>query len=449
LLFSWRLGGFARNFFFPMRVDHKLSPYAVVFAESGYNRYSLAVLTGVLETDERFTDLDLYFVKTPHLADHVVTLAKRYQKLVVAFSFHTANIIEIGKTIGGLRDRLEQNAIENVLFIAGGPHPSGDPVGTLRLGFDVVVIGEGEVTFPNLLERYFTEKPYADIKGLGFLDADGQYHFTGHPELIDFSDFPPFAFKHRRFCPIEISRGCPWGCQFCQTSFFMGGRMRHRSLDSMMKYTELMKSLGLRVMRFISPASFAYGSPNGRTVNLDALETMLKAISTLYKKQQIFLGSFPSEVRPEQVSPEALGLIRTYCANRKIFIGAQSGSEALLEALHRGHGVAEVIHSVELTFAAGLTAHVDFIFGLPGETSKDREATLALMQRLTRMGARIHSHAFMPLVGTPLAQSQPGMVDPEIRQFLFRLQGNRLGHGRWKQQERIAQATTAFLARQQ
>jgi B12-binding domain/radical SAM domain protein len=309
------------------------------------------------------------------------------------------------------------------------------------------VIGEGEVTFPNLLERYFTEKPYADIKGLGLLDADGQYHFTGHPEQIDFSNFPPFAFKHRRFCPIEISRGCPWGCQFCQTSFFMGGRMRHRSLDSMMKYTELMKSLGLRVMRFISPASFAYGSPDGRTVNLDALETMLKAVSTLYKKQQIFLGSFPSEVRPEQVSKEALGLIRTYCANQHIVIGAQSGSEALLEALHRGHGVAEVIRAVELTFVAGLTAHVDFIFGLPGETPKDREATLALMQRLTRMYARIHSHTFMPLVGTPLAQSQPGVVDPEIRQFLFRLQGNRQGHGRWKRQERIAQATTAFLAR--
>ena len=101
---------------FSMNVDHKVSPYAVIFVESGYNRYSLAVLTGILETDERFTDLDLHFVKTPHLADHVATLAQRYQKLVVAFSFHTANIIEPGKTISGLRDRLEQNTIENVLL---------------------------------------------------------------------------------------------------------------------------------------------------------------------------------------------------------------------------------------------------------------------------------------------------------------------------------------------
>jgi hypothetical protein len=111
-----------------------MSHHAVIFVESGYNRYSLAVLTGILETDERFTDLDLYFVKTPHLADYVVTLANRYQTLVVAFSFHTANIIEMGKTISGLRDQLEQNSVEHALLIAGGPHPSGDPFGTLQLG---------------------------------------------------------------------------------------------------------------------------------------------------------------------------------------------------------------------------------------------------------------------------------------------------------------------------
>ena len=436
-----------------------MSPYAVVFVEGNYNRYSLAVLTGVLEADERFQDLDLHFLKsqqrTPsgkpintHFYEHILALANRYQKLVVALSFHTANIIEIGATLGGLRDCLDQHQIEHVLLIAGGSHPSGDPFGTLQLGVDVVVVGEGEVTFPNLLERYLTDKPYTDIKGLGFCDADGRYHLTGCPDLIDLSDFPPYAVKHKRFCPIEISRGCPWGCTFCLTSFFMGGRMRHRSLASIVNHAEFGKRIGLRILRFISPASFAYGSPDGRTVNLDALETLLRTVSAMYGKDQVYLGSFPSEIRPEQVLPETLALIRTYCANQNIVIGAQSGSDSLLHAVHRGHGVAEVLRATELTLAAGLIANVDFIFGIPGETQQDRAATLALMQRLIKMGARLHGHTFMPLVGTPLSQNQPGVVDQATRQFLESLRGKRLEHGRWKKQERLARATTAFLARQ-
>lgn len=426
----------------------KIAPYAVIFVAGLYNRYSLAVLSGALEADARLPAVDLHFLKHPHLAEQAAALAKRYQKVALAWSFHTANVIEISGLIGEVRACLAQDRLTNVLFVAGGAHPSGAPASALQLGLDVVVVGEGEVTFPNLLARYFADEAYTDLKGLSFYDAAGRVQFTGPADPVDLSDFPPFAFKHKRFCPIEISRGCPWGCQFCQTSFFMGGRMRHRSLDNLVKYGELARSIGLRILRFITPASFAYGSPDGRTVNLAALERLLRTAAAMYGKAHVYLGSFPSEVRPEQVSAETLALVRTYCANENIVIGAQSGSETLLQALHRGHGVAEVIRAVELTRAAGLTPHVDFMFGIPGETPRDREQTLALIERLVNLGARIHSHAFMPLVGTPFAQSQPGVIEPATRQFLFRLQGNRSGHGRWKQHERIAQATTAFLAGQ-
>ncbi len=228
-------------------------------------------------------------------------------------------------------------------------------------------------------------------------------------------------------------------------SFLMGGHMRHRSIDSIVHYAELGKRIGLRILRFISPSAFAYGSIDGCTVNFDTLEAMLKAVSVIYGKTQVYLGSFPSEVRPDQVTSETLAFVKTYCANQNLVIGAQSGSEILLQVLHRGHGVAEIIRATELTLAAGLTPNVDFIFGLPGETQKDREATLALMQRLTNLGARIHGHTFMPLVGTPLSESNPGRVDEQTRRFLERLQGKRLEHGRWKHQEFLARATVAFI----
>ncbi len=429
---------------------------ALVFIEYSYNRYSLAVLTGVLEEDERFGELDIHFVKarkrTAHneavnsdLERNIFELTRKYVRLVVAFSFHTPNVIAMGHTIVSLRKRLEQNKQDHILIIAGGPHPSGDPVGTLKMGAHVVVIGEGEVALPNLLEAYFTDQSYQTIKGLAFFDSNGKYCFTGKPKPIDLSDYPPFAVKHKRFAPIEIGRGCPWACKFCQTPFLMGGRMRYRSLESIIKYAKLAKESGYRDLRFITPVAFAYGSVDGRTVNLEVLEELLQATEKLFGKEHVYFGSFPSEVRPESISPETLGLVKRYCANDNIIIGAQSGSERMLKSIHRGHGVVEVIQATKLILEFGFKANVDFIFGMPGEDKDDIAATISLMKELTQMGARVHSHTFMPLVGTPLSQASPGLVDEDTRAVLEILQGQGHAYGHWKDQETIASETTNFL----
>lgn len=433
-----------------------MSDHAVVFIECNYNRYSLAVLTGILEEDERFEHLDFHFLKFTkraksghsnalQLAEQTAELAKRYQKLAVAFSFHTANVLDMGALIRDMRHKLVANYSEHALFIAGGPHPSGDPEGTLRLGIDVVVIGEGEATFPHLLDTYFHAHDYQAIPGIAFLRDDGCYQANARPAPVHLSDFPPFALRHKRFCPMEISRGCPWGCYYCQTSFLMGDYMRHRSLESVVAYAERAKRLRCNLLRFITPNAFAYGADDGRSMNLEALEAMLQAVAQIYGKDHVYLGSFPSEVRPEHVSATSIALIKTYCANDNLIIGAQSGSDRLLEAIHRGHGVAEILQATQLTLNAGLLPNVDLIFGLPGETQQDREATLQLIARLIAMGARIHSHVFMPLSGTPLFRSKPGFIDVHTRQVIEQLRGKQLEHGKWKQHERIARETADFL----
>ncbi len=442
-----------------------MSDYAVAFVECDYNRYSLAVLTGILEEDERFENLDLHFLtfkkktrskhsNAAYIAEQAAELAKRYRKLALAFSFHTANVIEIKELVGTIRHKLAEvntpdilvrNRSQDILYVAGGPHPSGDPEGTLQLGFDLVLIGEGEITFPRLLNAYFSHSDYHLVQGVAFWKGDGCYQANERPLPVDLSDFPPFALRHKRFCPLEISRGCPWGCYYCQTPFLMGHCMRHRSLESVVAYAERAKGLRCHLLRFITPNAFAYGSVDGRSVNFEALEALLKAVAEIYGKEQVYLGSFPSEVRPEHISIETLELVKIYCANDNLVIGAQSGSDRLLEAIHRGHGVTEILRATELTLNAGLIPNVDLIFGLPGETSRDREATRHLITRLIAMGARIHSHAFMPLAGTPFFRSKPGSVDARTREMIEQLRGKRLEHGNWKQHECIAQETADFL----
>jgi radical SAM superfamily enzyme YgiQ (UPF0313 family) len=173
-------------------------------------------------------------------------------------------------------------------------------------------------------------------------------------------------------------------------------------------------------------------------VNLDAIEHLLREMATLVGKERVYFGSFPSEVGPETVTPEAVALVQRYCGNDNLIFGAQTGSERLLRSLRRNHTVADVYHATEVIVAGGLTPVVDVIFGLPGEGAEDVAATLRMMEVLVEMGAVLHTHTFMPLPGTPLENAPPGRVDPALHPLLDRLasQGHQIGQ--WRKQEEIA-----------
>jgi radical SAM superfamily enzyme YgiQ (UPF0313 family) len=89
---------------------------------------------------------------------------------------------------------------------------------------------------------------------------------------------------------------------------------------------------------------------------------------------------------------------------------------------------------VRLSLAAGFLPNVDLLFGLPGETADDRRASLALAEELTALGARIHSHAFMPLPGTPLRDAEPSPIEPETALAMARMESRGAMYGQWRQQ---------------
>jgi B12-binding domain/radical SAM domain protein len=199
-----------------------------------------------------------------------------------------------------------------------------------------------------------------------------------------------------------------------------------------------MKTNGMRDYRFISPTSLSYGSYD-ESVNLSAIEALLSAIrKTVGKQGRIFFGSFPSEVRPEHVSEESLALLKQYIDNDNLIIGGQSGSDQVLQTSRRGHDVHSIIRAVELSVQAGFTPNVDFLFGLPGETPADVNATLQLAEKLTLLGAKIHNHTFMPLPGTPFSQQAPGDIDQNTQRQLVLLTSQGKAYGKWQQQMEIA-----------
>jgi len=293
------------------------------------------------------------------------------------------------------------SATVDAVYIAGGPHPSALPEEVLE-HFDYVVIGEGEETLPELLQAIKEGSDPASVKGIAY-KLRGRAIFTEKRPPVDLDAYPPFS---KILAPLEISRGCPWGCTYCQTPRLFGTCMRHRSIPVIAKY-----ALRHRDIRFTSPNSLAYGS-DGRAPRLEKVEALLKVLAE--QKKPIYFGTFPSEVRPEFVSAAALELIVKYCANKSLSLGGQSGSPAVLRSIGRGHGPAEIREACELAMDYGLVPQVDLIFGLPMEQEEDQRLTLDLVRWIAARGGKVRAHRFMPLPGTPLAKARPAPLAPDV-----------------------------------
>ncbi len=231
----------------------------------------------------------------------------------------------------------------------------------------------------------------------------GKILVNRHPDFIDMDDFPPFSKKLKKYGPLEITRGCFFGCKYCQTPYFMGKRVRHREINIILKWVEEMFKNGMKDIRFITPNAFSYGSYNKRKINKSAVYELLSSIRNIIKKQgRIFFGSFPSEGKPDYVDGDVVEIISKFCNNENIVIGCQSGSDRILELINREHTVEDVIRAVNIIKKHGLIPVVDFIIGFPDVNEEDMRKTIDLLEKLIEKGAIVHMHYFMPLPGTPL-----------------------------------------------
>ncbi|VVB72158.1 tRNA-2-methylthio-N(6)-dimethylallyladenosine synthase [uncultured archaeon] len=337
-------------------------------------------------------------------------LAGRPKPGIMLYSFATAQADEVYREI--------REAKVDAIYIAGGPHPSALPEEALE-HFDFVVIGEGEETLPELLRAIAKGTDPANVQGIAY-KAGGRIRFTGKRDPVDLDLYPPFG---KILAPLEISRGCPWGCAYCQTPRLFGRRMRHRSIDAIGRYAHHHRDI-----RFTSPNSLAYGG-DGRTARLDKVEALLCRLSE--QKKPIYFGTFPSEVRPEFVTDQALELIRKYCANKSISLGGQSGSPAVLQKIGRGHSAEQVEEACRICLDHDMVPQVDLIYGLPMESAEDQQMTLDLTKWIVGKGGKVRAHHFAPLPGTPLSQARPAPLSAEVEAELGRMALN--GHltGAW------------------
>ncbi len=419
-----------------------MSKTCLIFPGIRVNMNAISVLTGAIEEKGYHPRYPVFVEKESHFLKRINWALKRYQMIIVGFSFFSAQVPKIKEYLTEIKILDKEKKIH---LIAGGPHCKGYPLGSLKLGFDTVIPGEGEITLIEFINNLENDDDWKKTPGIFYLE-DGSIKNTNPPPLIDLNDFPPFSIKQGLFRPLEITRGCSHACTFCETRLT---RVRHRNVENVAHFVKIMAERGLKQVRFISPNALSYGAPGGRSTNLIQLEELLSTVKqTLGPEGKVFFGSFPSEVRPEFVTEEAIKILKKYVSNRNIIVGAQSGSERTLKSIKRGHDVDVVINAVKILVKYGFEPRVDIIFGLPEETLEDAMATIALMEKLINLGARIHVHSFMPLVGTPLQHATPSQIPPEIRKKIAQLAGWGHVYGQWETQEKIARVLAHSINRE-
>ncbi|HBF11109.1 TIGR04013 family B12-binding domain/radical SAM domain-containing protein [Thermotoga neapolitana] len=377
----------------------------ILFRETKNNWYSIAALLSTIYS--RHLDVEARPVKFGEIKNFPP------DETVVAYSFMSFDLEVVKEEVVQLKK-------QGYTLIAGGPHASADPEGCLGMGFDHVFIGDGE---ENILR---------------FLMGERERIFDGISKRVNLNHYPPFLPSKGIYMPIEITRGCPFSCAYCQTPSLAGKQVRHRDVDVIIHYAKLGVEKNRKLARFIAPNSFGYGSRNGVTPNVEKIEELLYGLKKV-GVEEIYFGTFPSEVRPESVTDEVLKVVKKYVKNRSIVIGAQSGSDRVLKIIKRGHTVEQVEEAIEKIAFHGFTPHVDFIFGFPFETKEDIEMTFNFIMRIVeRYGAKIHAHTFMPLPGTELFRAGPGRLTKDHYRFLGRLASKGILDGYWLKQETLS-----------
>lgn len=268
---------------------------------------------------------------------------------------------------GGNIASLAKKYHKTVVF--GGPHVSFLGERCLQDNdIDIAVIGEGEVTFYEILEAIRKGKNFSNIKGIIFKEGKKIVKNNERPLVADLDELP---FPSRDLVPITkystkelkrfsgyythimSSRGCSGKCIFC-SSPKMWKYVRLRSAQNVFK--EMMELHDIYKIRNIHFQDDAF------TISKKRVEVLCELIS---KSQVGFKWS--CQARPDSVDYPLLKRMKNAgCV--QIEFGVESGESSIIKRAQKGYTKFEISKACNDAKKTGLLIHGFFIVGLPGET---------------------------------------------------------------------------------
>jgi radical SAM superfamily enzyme YgiQ (UPF0313 family) len=312
---------------------------------------------------------------------------------ISVFTPHVRSLRDLLPKLGELRCRPR--------VVLGGSHVTALPLGTLeKHAADAGVVGEGEETLLEVARAVRRgDKSLSKIDGL-VLRENGTVCRTGPRALIRSLDRIPFPardlmpaiWKTRptpaslRRVPLGVmitSRGCPFGCRFCDRSVF-GRTYRKRSIENCAgEIDELINRYGAREIKFFD---------DDIAIDREHLVGVAGIMRSLPRKT-------PWTCQMNAVhgdTPVFRDIRRSGCW--QVLFGLESGDQRGLERLGKPASLEQSVRAVRAALAAGLRVRADFIVGTPGESLEDMDRTVRFAKDLNVDFA--HFNKFMPFPGT-------------------------------------------------
>jgi len=269
-------------------------------------------------------------------------------------------------------------SLANTKIILGGPEVRNSIDNFINYGADVIVLGEGEETFLELIKAYdATPSPeLALINGIAFKNQYGIIH-TPERTLIKDINLLPFPnrtkinlqlyldawkTKHEQNAiSISTMRGCPYTCKWCSRAVY-GGTYRRRNAKLVVDEIQWLKTNYVFDTLWFVDDVF--------TINHKWIREFAGEIATrnVEVKYEII-------TRADRLNEEIIKLLKKSGCYR-VWIGAESGSQNVIDNMDRRVDVEQVQRMIQLSRKQGIEAGTFIMLGYPGETQKDIKKTI-------------------------------------------------------------------------
>jgi radical SAM superfamily enzyme YgiQ (UPF0313 family) len=320
----------------------------------------------------------------------------------------------------------------HAVTLFGGPQASVVDLPTLRhFPFvDFILRGEADRSLPEFAMRLAGGLSPETVPGITYRSAGEARRNPDAPLPADLDSLPLPAFHlypgvcPTRGLPLELGRGCPFGCTFCSTNDFFRRSFR---LKSPAKLIEQMDILAARYApEYFDLVHDMFTVDRRRVVAF--CEAMIES-GRGYR--------WGCSARTDCVDPELIELLaRAGCSS--IFFGIESGSPRIQKIIDKRLDLDEARTNTVLTTRHGMRTTVSTIMGFPEETIDDVRATVGFLAEALREPEMVTQlHLLAPLAGTPLeVQYRDRLVLEDIY--------TDMSHSGWVQGDRERQLISAF-----
>lgn len=313
------------------------------------------------------------------------TKLKRYNPDIVGLTAFTGpcikDVIMVAKHI--------KKTLSSIIIL-GGVHVTCLPEQTMNSGlFDFAVLGEGEETIIELIDAISNKTDLQKVKGISYF-SDNKLIITAPRKLIENLDTLPTiqwdlidAKKYFKYDIILItSRGCPGRCSFCFNHKFNQSRWRGMSAE---RVIEEIKS----VEKLTNNKNLGFHDDNF-TANRPRLYKILEYLSSDYS---LFI-----ETRVDYITEDFL---KHFTKFKKVWLyfGVESGSQRILDKMHKGITVEQSIKAFELCNNYNISTTASIVLGSPTETEDEIKETFELCKKLK--ATRYTYCLYTPYPGSP------------------------------------------------